>query len=61
MEENKQNAETMQKALVNFSNHPERIDNFISYLERHFSLWSEKYASTPEGIAAEFYNFSIIE
>ena len=61
MEENKQNAETMKKALENFTQHPERIENFILYLERHFSFWSENYANTPEGIAGEFYNFSKIE
>ena len=59
--QNKTNAETMKKALENFSNHPERIDNFISYLENCFSVWFEKYASTPEGSAAELLYFSEIE
>ena len=61
MEKNKKNAETVQKALENFSNHPERAENFISYLENCFSIWFEKYASTPEGIAAELLHFSEIE
>lgn len=61
MEANKQNAETMKEALENFNKHPERIENFIFYLERHFSFWCENYASTPEGIAAELLHFSEIE
>ena len=61
MEENKQNAEKMQKALENFTQHPERIENFILYLERHFSLWSEKYANTPEGLTSEMLHFSEME
>ena len=61
MEENRKNAETVQKALENFSNHPERIENFVSYLERHFSIWMQKYASTPEGLATELLHFSEME
>jgi hypothetical protein len=61
MEENKQNAETMKEALENFNKHPERIENFILYLERHFSIWCKEYANTPEGIANEFLHFSEIE
>ena len=61
MEENRKNAETVQKALENFSNHPERIDNFIFYLERHFSFWMQNYASTPEGLTAELLHFSEME
>ena len=61
MNDNERNAQTVKEALENFSNHPERIDNFISYLERHFSLWLTKYASTPDGIAYELKTFSEIE
>lgn len=58
---NIENAETMQKAFSNFIEHPERIENFISYLENHFSAWVQKYANNPNGIANEFLTFSEIE
>lgn len=57
---NEENAEYMKRALDNFVEHPERIDNFVSYLSLHFSVWVQKYANTPDGIANEFLSFSQI-
>lgn len=59
--QNKTNAETMKKALENFSNHPERIENFIFYIENHFSIWMQTHASTPEGLTTELLYFSEME
>ena len=61
MNENEMNAATVKAALENFSNHPERIENFISYLENCFSVWYGKYAGTPAGLADELKHFSEIE
>ena len=36
------------------------IDNFESYLSRHFDVWMSKYANTPDGLANEFRTFANI-
>lgn len=59
--ENIEAAETMKKALENFSQNPAAVDNFINYLEQHFTVWMQKHASTPDGLANEFFCFSTIE
>ena len=61
MQNNAENAETMKRALDNFTKHPERIENFIFYLSAHFSAWMETHASTPDGLTTEFLNFSEME
>lgn len=59
-EENAQNAHKIGDALRKFAENPEAIENFENYLERHFSEWLEKYAGTPDGLAAELERFSEI-
>ena len=59
--ENIKNAATVAEALKNFAENPERIENFIFYLENHFDIWLKDYASTPEDMAAELLHFSTIE
>ena len=45
-------------AIREFANKPENLQNLESYLEWHFDKWMEKYANTPDGIAAEMSSFA---
>ena len=45
-------------AIRELANKPENLQNLESYLEWHFDKWLEKYASTPNCMAAEMSNFS---
>ena len=45
-------------AIRELANKPENLQNLESYLEYHFDKWLEKYASTPEDIAAEMSEFA---
>ena len=45
-------------AIRELANKPENLQNLESYLEYHFDKWMEKYASTPDGIAAEMSDFA---
>ena len=45
-------------AIRELANKPENLQNLESYLEYHFDKWMEKYASTPDDIAAEMSNFA---
>lgn len=60
--------ETQAKAVADFINaiktiasKPENLDNLESYLSYHFAEWLEKFANTPEGIAAEMREFAEME
>ena len=48
-------------AIRELANKPENLQNLESYLEYHFDKWMEKYASTPEDMAAEISNFAQME
>ena len=48
-------------AIRELASKPENLQNLESYLEWHFDKWMEKYASTPDGIAAEMSNFAQME
>ena len=45
-------------AIRELANKPENLQNLESYLEYHFDKWIEKYASTPDCIAAEMSSFA---
>ena len=45
-------------AIRELANKPENLQNLESYLGYHFDKWLEKYASTPDGIAAEMSSFA---
>ena len=45
-------------AIRELASKPENLQNLESYLEYHFDKWMEKYASTPDDIAAEMSNFA---
>ena len=48
-------------AIREIANKPENLQNLESYLEWHFDKWLEKYASTPDGMAAEMSEFAQME
>lgn len=37
---------------------PDNLDNLEHYLSRHFSEWLEKWANTPQDMAAEMREFA---
>lgn len=53
--------ETLINAIKAFNNNPDALDNFESYLNRHFTKWCKKYAATPAGFISELQHFSEIE
>lgn len=54
-------AQMVVEAIRTFAEHPERLDNFESYLRNCFGPWVKKFANNPNGIAAELKYFSEIE
>ena len=48
-------------AIRELANKPENLQNLESYLEYHFKAWMEKYANTPDGMAAEMSSFAHME
>lgn len=55
-----QSAKILCDAIRAFTQSPEALDNFETYLSYHFSTWMDKFASTPECMAEEFEQFSKI-
>ena len=48
-------------AIRELANKPENLQNLENYLEWHFDKWLEKYASTPDCMAAEMSDFAQME
>ena len=48
-------------AIRELANKPENLQNLESYLEYHFEAWLEKYANTPDDMAAEMSEFARME
>ena len=48
-------------AIRELASKPENLQNLESYLEWHFEVWLEKYASTPDDMAAEMSEFAQME
>ena len=48
-------------AIRELASKPENLQNLESYLEWHFDKWLEKYASTPDCMAAEISEFAQME
>lgn len=46
------------QAIKTISEKQANLDNFESYLSRHFPAWLEKFANTPENITAELKAFA---
>ena len=40
---------------------PDNLDNLQSYLTHHFPEWLQRYANSPEDIAAELREFARME
>ena len=51
-------AEQFCNAIRELANKPENLQNLESYLEYHFDKWLEKYANTPDDMAAEMSDFA---
>ena len=48
-------------AIRELASKPENLQNLESYLEWHFEVWLDKYASTPDCMAAEMSEFARME
>ena len=48
-------------AIKTIAEKPENLDNIESHLSYHFDKWLEKWANTPENIAAELKHFAEME
>lgn len=49
------------EAIKRLAENPQNLENLQNYLEQHFTLWLERYANTPENMAAEMLSFANIE
>lgn len=49
------------EAIKRLAENPQNLENLQSYLEQHFTIWLERYANTPENMAAEILSFSNME
>ncbi len=49
------------EAIREIASKPENLDNLECYLAYHFDKWLEKWASTPEELAAEMRSFAGME
>lgn len=49
------------EAIRTIASKPENLNNLESYLTYHFAEWLQKYANTPEGLAAEMREFANME
>ena len=49
------------KAIRVIASKPDNMDNLELYLSYHFAVWLEKYAHTPEHMAAEMREFAEME
>lgn len=49
------------EAIKRIAENPQSLENLQSYLARHFPEWLERYANTPEKIAAEMLSFANAE
>ena len=53
-------ARVMAAAIRELAENDAALDNFESYLSRHFKSWLAKFAYDPENMAGEFKNFASI-
>ena len=61
MRKHEQTAKQFCEALQTIAGKPENLENLESYLSYHFAEWMNKYANTPENIAAELKLFAEME
>ena len=48
-------------AIEKLAQNPENLANLENYLSCHFDVWMQKFANTPEGLAAEMKHFANME
>lgn len=54
-------AEIFEDAIKKLANKPDNLDNFISYLSRHFQTWLNLYTNNPTDFVAEIKHFAEME
>lgn len=54
-------AEIFEDAIKKLANKPDNLDNFISYLSRHFQTWLNLYTDNPTDFVAEIKHFAEME
>lgn len=58
---NKEYAELFVNAIKELATKQDNLDNFKLYLSRHFDVWMEKFANTPESLTSELKQFAEME
>lgn len=61
MEKYEQTAHEFVDAIKIIANREDAINNFEMYLSRHFGVWLEKFANTPETLTGEMECFANME
>jgi hypothetical protein len=51
-------AAAVANAIKEIASKPQNLENLESYLSMHFTAWLEKFANTPDGMAAELKAFA---
>jgi truncated hemoglobin YjbI len=59
--DNKESAHVFIEAIREIASKVDNLNNLESYLAHHFDKWIEKFANTPENIAAEMKSFAEME
>jgi hypothetical protein len=59
--DNKESAHIFINAIRELASKPDNLDNLESYLSHCFDKWLEKFANTPENMAAEMKEFAEME
>ena len=60
-EQTRKAASDFVEAIKRLAENPRNLENLQSYLGQHFALWLERYANTPENMAAEMLSFANID
>lgn len=60
-EQTRKAASDFVEAIKRLAENPQNLENLQSYLEQHFTPWLERYANTPENMAAEMLSFANID
>ena len=58
---NEELAKVFVEAIKTMVSKPDNLQNFEWYLERHFDVWMEKFANSPEGLTSEVKHFAEME
>lgn len=58
---NEESAEMFIDAIKRLAANQDNLDNFKSYLSRHFKTWLTMYANDPSSLATEMKHFAEME